>query len=137
MSKSVVTPQIFHPSQNKQMTVQSLTTNQNKVRTEVQPTYTMKTSAKKSILQQSAIPVLNAMLSDQIQLTDIKTGKNFVKTIDKTKITISAFDPASKSLRPVGITPKQNYSTVDHVLVNLYGHKGPDEPSNDSGVMPI
>ena len=104
---------------------------------EIQPTQAMKASVQKTILRQEAIPVVSALLSDQMQVVDMKTGKMTVKMVDKTKITIAAFDPASKSLRPVGITPKQNYSTVDHVLVNLYGHKGPDEPSdNNSGVMP-
>lgn len=104
---------------------------------EIQPTQAMKASVQKTILRQEAIPVVSALLSDQMQVVDMKTGKMTVKMVDKTKITIAAFDPASKSLRPVGITPKQNYSTVDHVLVNLYGHKGPDEPSdNNGGVMP-
>ncbi len=77
----------------------------------------------------------SAIKSGRILVKSVKSGE--VKTLaidDKVILTnptmLNAFE-----VRDARVVPKQNYTKIDPNAVNIFAHKGPDEPaSTDNGI---
>lgn len=72
-----------------------------------------------------------SLSSGQILVKSIKTGELKILTINQNIDIVVPMSLDAYEVRDNRVVPKQNYSKIDTDMVNIFMHKGKDEPKNN------
>lgn len=91
------------------------------------------TKLQSAVLSEMAVKFSSTLNAGQALVKHI--GSNEVKRIEVKPNIMNgkSIQAQAYNLRDTRVTPKKNYTGIDETIVNIFSHKGPDEPEGGIG----